>query len=81
MTVGVLALQGNFSKHLEKLHALDCTSLLVKYPQQLQEVDGLVLPGGESTCMTLLMEKTGFHSAISEFAKEKSVFGTFWTFP
>ncbi len=51
MTVGVLALQGNFSKHLEKLHALDCTSLLVKYPQQLQEVDGLVLPGGESTCM------------------------------
>ena len=76
MTVGILALQGNFSKHLEKLHALDCTALLVKYPEQLQEVDGLVLPGGESTCITLLMEKTGFHSAISEFAKEKPVFGT-----
>lgn len=76
MTVGILALQGNFEKHLEKLYALDCPALLVKYPEQLHGIDGLVLPGGESTCMALLMEKTGFNSAIKDFAQEKPVFGT-----
>ncbi len=76
MTVGVLALQGNYEKHLEKLESLDCPAVLIKYPNQLSQVDGLVLPGGESTCMTLLMEKTGFHTAVSKFAKEKPIFGT-----
>ncbi|MBT3216966.1 MAG: pyridoxal 5'-phosphate synthase glutaminase subunit PdxT [Candidatus Marinimicrobia bacterium] len=76
MIVGVLALQGNYDKHLEKLEGLNCPSVLIKYPNQLSEIDGLVLPGGESTSITLLMEQTGFDSAIIDFAKNNPIFGT-----
>ena len=54
--VGVLALQGAFREHAEALRALDADVTLVKRPEHLAAVDGIVLPGGESTTMDKLLD-------------------------
>jgi 5'-phosphate synthase pdxT subunit len=57
--VGVLALQGDFASHCAMLRALGAEPRLVKTPQDLEGLDGLVIPGGESTTMTLGIEREG----------------------
>ena len=57
MTVGVLALQGDFEAHAKVLRELGATPREVRSPADLQEIDGLVIPGGESTTMTLGIER------------------------
>ncbi|MFT4050589.1 MAG: pyridoxal 5'-phosphate synthase glutaminase subunit PdxT [Solirubrobacterales bacterium] len=67
--VGVLALQGGFSNHLDALTALGVTGREVRVPADLRGLDALVLPGGESTTMTLGIEREGLAEPIAEFVR------------
>ena len=76
INIGILALQGNFKQHKNMLNDLGANSIYVRYPKDLEECDGLIIPGGESTSMSIQMDRTGFRKAIKKFSQIKSVFGT-----
>ena len=66
LTVGVLALQGAFSNHLALLAKLGVEGRAIRLPVDLEGVDGLVLPGGESTTMSMLLDSSGLCESIAE---------------
>jgi 5'-phosphate synthase pdxT subunit len=72
--IGVLALQGNFREHAAMLRALGADVVEVRKPEQLEGLDGLVIPGGESTAITRLMRLYGIDEALRRF--DGAVFGT-----
>lgn len=75
--IGVLALQGAVSEHMRSVEACDAEAVAIKHKEQLREVDGLILPGGESTTMRRLIDKYGFMDELKEFARVgKPMFGT-----
>ncbi len=74
LRIGVLAVQGNFREHTEMLRALGADVVEVRKPEQLDGLDGLVIPGGESTAFTRLMRLYGLDEAVRHFAGP--VFGT-----
>jgi pyridoxal 5'-phosphate synthase pdxT subunit len=74
MRIGVLALQGNFREHAAMLRRLGAEPVEVRKPQQLDGLDGLVIPGGESTTFMRLMRLYGLEDAIRRF--EQPVLGT-----
>jgi 5'-phosphate synthase pdxT subunit len=67
MKIGVLALQGNFREHAAALERLGAEVVEVRLPEELDGLDGLVLPGGESTAMARLMRLYGLEEAIRGF--------------
>jgi len=67
-TIGVLALQGNFREHLAMLRRLGVRAVEVRKPEQLEGLDGLVIPGGESTTFMRLMRLYGLDEAVRGFA-------------
>jgi 5'-phosphate synthase pdxT subunit len=75
-TIGVLALQGAFTKHEEMLQSLGVHTLQIRRPEALQQCDGLIIPGGESTTLTKLMGKYGFYEPMREFAQQYPIMGT-----
>ena len=74
MKIGVLAVQGNFREHVAMLRELGAEVVEVRLPEQLDGLDGLVIPGGESTAITRLMRLYGLEDALRSFAEP--VFGT-----
>ncbi|WP_078593312.1 pyridoxal 5'-phosphate synthase glutaminase subunit PdxT [Evansella clarkii] len=77
INIGVLALQGAVREHVKALQAPDVNVVVVKKSEQLDQIDGLVFPGGESTTMRRLINKYGFYEPLKHFAeKGKPVFGT-----
>src|ERR1041385_4011056 len=75
--VGVLALQGDFAAHGAALARAGAEPVLVRDPEQFREIDGLIIPGGESTTMLkLLRYEPGLMEALREFAQTKPMFGT-----
>ena len=74
--VGVLALQGDFAAHAAALERAGAEPVLVREREQLAAIDGLVLPGGESTTMLKLMHYDGLTEALGEFGSRKPLFGT-----
>jgi pyridoxal 5'-phosphate synthase pdxT subunit len=74
-TIGVLALQGDFDAHRRRLEELGAKVLLVKKPEQLDEIDGLVIPGGESGTFLKLLGEEGFEK-LKQFVRLKPTFGT-----
>jgi pyridoxal 5'-phosphate synthase pdxT subunit len=74
MRIGVLALQGNFREHAAMLRRLGAAPVEVRKPEQLAGLDGLVIPGGESTTFMRLMRLYGLEEAIRRF--EQPVLGT-----
>src|SRR5256885_17019031 len=76
MKIGVLALQGDFDAHRNRLQELGAEVVLVKKPEQLDEIDGLVIPGGESSTFLKLLGEAGFER-VKEFVGAKPTFGTF----
>ena len=76
MKVGVLALQGDFEAHQRRLAELDAPSVQVRAPAELDGLDGLVFPGGESTAMLKLLEGSGLENAVVDFAEKKPVLAT-----
>ncbi|MGC1453176.1 MAG: pyridoxal 5'-phosphate synthase glutaminase subunit PdxT [Candidatus Sulfotelmatobacter sp.] len=75
MKIGVLALQGDFDAHRRRLQELGAEVLLVKKPEQLDEIDGLVIPGGESGTFLKLLGEEGF-AKLKDFVHAKPTFGT-----
>ena len=74
--VGVLELQGNYALHHKIFSDLGIRSKGVKLPKDLDGVDGLVIPGGESTTMSLLLDTYKLRAPIKDFAKNNSIMGT-----
>ncbi len=74
MTIGVLAVQGNFREHAAVLRRLGAEVVEVRLPDELDGLDGLVIPGGESTAITRLMRLYGLEEAIRRF--QGPIFGT-----
>ncbi len=75
MKIGVLALQGDFDAHRKRLQELGAEVVLVKKPEQLDEIEGLVIPGGESSTFLKLLGEVGFEK-LKEFVRVKPTFGT-----
>ncbi len=77
MKIGVLAVQGGFEAHRGSLSKLGVESIEVRSADDLGQVDGLILPGGESTTISMGIEKYGLEKPIIEFVQSgKTVFGT-----
>jgi 5'-phosphate synthase pdxT subunit len=74
--VGVLALQGDFEAHQNALSRAGAETVQVRTPDDLNQVDGLVIPGGESTTMLRLLDATGMKEPVREFGRHKPIFGT-----
>jgi 5'-phosphate synthase pdxT subunit len=75
MKIGVLALQGDFDAHRKRLERLGAEVVLVKKPEQLDDIDGLVIPGGESGTFLKLLGEAGFEK-LKQFVTAKPTFGT-----
>ncbi len=77
MKIGVLALQGAFAEHLAALRAIGVEAVEVRVPEQTLDIDGLILPGGESTTMRLLIDRWGMRQPILDLAASGApLFGT-----
>jgi 5'-phosphate synthase pdxT subunit len=77
MKIGVLALQGSVKEHVDALRRCGVDPVLVKMPEDLKAVSGLIIPGGESTTIGKLMKKYGVDKAIKKRYKEgMAVYGT-----
>ena len=74
--IGVLAIQGDYAAHAEALAEAGADPVEVRKPEQLAGLDGLILPGGESTTVLRFLEKHNFFNLLAEFARSKPVFGT-----
>jgi 5'-phosphate synthase pdxT subunit len=74
--VGVLAIQGDYAAHARALAEVGAGPFEVRKPDDLAELDGLILPGGESTTMLKFLEKRGFFEALEEYCASHPVFGT-----
>ena len=72
----MLALQGAFDVHAKRLAELGATTRLVRKPEDLEGLDGLVVPGGESTAFLKHLERANFYEALQRFCQERPVFGT-----
>jgi 5'-phosphate synthase pdxT subunit len=76
MTVGVLAIQGDYDAHARRLRELGAQVALVRRPEELDAVDALVIPGGESTTFLKFLEQGGFLEKLRAFVRAKPTFGT-----
>jgi len=74
--IGVLALQGSFLEHQVMLQRLGVDSVQVRLPQQLDALDGLIIPGGESTTIGKLAVDFGLLEPLRQFGKEHAMWGT-----
>ena len=74
--IGVLELQGGYALHHNLLKNIGLNSISVKSSNDLKKSDGLIIPGGESTTLSLLMTKYNLRESIIEFAKDHPVLGT-----
>lgn len=76
VVIGVLALQGDFAKHIQALVRLNVEFLEVRYPVELDFCDGFIIPGGESTTMLREIDFIHLKNRIVDFSESKPVFGT-----
>ena len=74
--IGVLAIQGDYSAHAEALMEAGAEPVEVRNPAELDQLDGLILPGGESTTILKFLERRGLFESLKEFAGKRPVFGT-----
>jgi 5'-phosphate synthase pdxT subunit len=74
--IGVLALQGAYEKHAHALEAAGAQARLVKRPAELAGLDGLIIPGGESTTFLKHLERDGFFDLLKDFVRDTPTFGT-----
>ena len=74
--VGVLALQGDFGKHKSILDKLKVDSVYVRDSLELEKTKALIIPGGESTALSMLIDRFGIRESLKKYSKKFSVFGT-----
>jgi len=76
MNIGVLALQGDFAEHIAILRRIGVQASEVRLPHQLETLDGLIIPGGESTTIGKLAVSYHLLQPLQEFGREKAIWGT-----
>jgi 5'-phosphate synthase pdxT subunit len=76
MKIGVLALQGDFAEHIAALKRLGVETAEVRLPGHLDDLDGLIIPGGESTTIAKLAIAFGLMEPLRNFGREKAIWGT-----
>jgi 5'-phosphate synthase pdxT subunit len=76
LAIGVLALQGAYDAHVRRLTALGATPRLVRTPAELDGLDGLIMPGGESTTMLKFLDRNGFFDVLQTWVRATPTFGT-----
>lgn len=76
MKIGVLALQGDFAEHIAALKRLGVETAEARLPGQLDDLDGLILPGGESTTIAKLAIAFGLMEPLRDFGRKKAIWGT-----
>src|SRR5512140_886519 len=76
MKIGVLALQGDFAEHIAVLRKLKVDAVEVRLPEQLKGLDGLIIPGGESTTIGKLATDFGLIEPLREFGRQHAIWGT-----
>jgi len=76
MTIGVLAIQGDYEAHKARLEQLGARVTLVRKPEQLDAIDAIVIPGGESSTFLNFLVEQGFLERLTEFVRTKPAFGT-----
>ncbi len=76
MKIGVLALQGDFHAHKKRLEDFKTTVVEVRYAHQFKDLEGLILPGGESTANLILLDREKLWEALLDFAATKPILGT-----
>jgi 5'-phosphate synthase pdxT subunit len=76
LIIGVLALQGAYDAHARVLTSLGAVPQLVRTPDQLAGLDGLIMPGGESTTMLKFLERNGFFDVLQSWVRTTPTFGT-----
>lgn len=76
MTIGVLAIQGDYEAHKSRLEQLGAKVLLVRKPEQLDAIDAIVIPGGESSTFLNFLAEQGFLDKLRDFVSTKPAFGT-----
>jgi pyridoxal 5'-phosphate synthase pdxT subunit len=74
--IGVLAIQGDFAAHAEALRDAGAEAILIRKPEELSNIDGLIIPGGESTTFLKFLARDGFLDALQTFVRQKPTFGT-----
>jgi 5'-phosphate synthase pdxT subunit len=74
--IGVLAIQGDYDAHARALREAGAEPVLVRKPEQLAGIDGLIIPGGESTTFLKFLERDGFLGSLQNFVRSKPTFGT-----
>lgn len=76
LTVGVLALQGDFGRHQHQIRLVGATDKLVRTPKDLSHLDALILPGGETTTMDKLIDRFAMRQPLIDFANDHPMWGT-----
>ncbi|HEU4415531.1 MAG TPA: pyridoxal 5'-phosphate synthase glutaminase subunit PdxT [Candidatus Angelobacter sp.] len=76
MKIGVLAIQGDYEAHKARLEQLGAEVTLVRKPEQLDDIDGIVIPGGESSTFLNFLAERGFLEKLRDFVSTKPTFGT-----
>ena len=76
LKIGVLALQGSFQEHLEVLENIGTETVEIRLPKQLLDIDGLIIPGGESTTIGKLLVDFKLLEPLKKFGKKKAIWGT-----
>ena len=76
ITIGILALQGDYDAHRRRVEELGAQAVLVRKPEELDSVDALIIPGGESTTFLKFLEQDGFLGKLRDFVRAKPTFGT-----
>ena len=76
MRIGILALQGDFAEHGVVLRRMDVSAIEVRLPEQLEGLDGLIIPGGESTTFAKLAVNYGLMEPLRQFGQNKAIWGT-----
>lgn len=76
MRIGVLSLQGDFSEHIHMLHNLAVEAVEVRLPHQLSDLDGLIIPGGESTTIGKLAIDFSLMDPLRQFGQQRAIWGT-----
>jgi 5'-phosphate synthase pdxT subunit len=76
MKIGVLAIQGDFTEHIHMLQHLEVEAVEVRLPSQLESLDGLIIPGGESTTIGKLSYDFGLLEPLRQFGRNHAIWGT-----
>ena len=75
-TVGVLAIQGDFERHVHQLNLVGARPVEVRLPQDLRQLDAVILPGGESTTINIMIDRFELREPLLQFGRSKPMFGT-----